>query len=495
MADNEQVKKPVADEIATTAKDIDIFSGWLARYENPDPVLRSEAGGQGIRLYDEVARDWHAAGVLQTRYLAVTGKEWEILPADDSARAQEIATFVKGALLACNFDQARQEMLQGILYGFYPAEVMWGVRGGKVVVSKIRAKHPRRFSFGMDRGLRLLTPENMVDGEPVPDRKFLAFTYGSSDNPYGSGLGQKLWWPVWFKKNGVKFWLVFLEKFGMPTVVGKYPTGASKADQDTLLEACDAVHAETGVKIPDTMLIELLEAARTGDAGYEKMCDYMDRAISKVVLGQTLTTEVKGDGSYAAGKVHDGVRDDITKADADLLCECLNATLIRWLVDFNFSGVTEYPEMWIRTEEGDDLNALSERDERLTNQGVTFTPGYYQKTYNLEKDDFVMSAPRGSSGKQGGQPGTKDAAFSENMPEHPPELIADQMASAGGAVFDAWILKLEEMARQANSLEELKASILAAYGDLPEAELAGIIRDGMMAAEAAGRFDLEKTSG
>ena len=104
-------------------------------------------------------------------------------------------------------------------------------------------------------------------------------------------MGQKLWWPVWFKKNGIKFWLVFLEKFGMPTAVGKYPTGTPPEQQQALLDAIDAIQNETGIKIPETMAIELLEAARQGKDTYRPFCEYMDRQVSKAVLGQTASTE------------------------------------------------------------------------------------------------------------------------------------------------------------------------------------------------------------
>ena len=67
-------KRPITDEIATTQKDIDVFAGWLQRLENPDPTLRTESKGKGLKLYDEVDRDSHAGSVLQTRYLSVVGK-------------------------------------------------------------------------------------------------------------------------------------------------------------------------------------------------------------------------------------------------------------------------------------------------------------------------------------------------------------------------------------------------------------------------------------
>jgi phage gp29-like protein len=398
----ESIKKPVKDEIATTSKDIDIFGGWLKRLENPDPVLRTEASGRGLKLYDDVARDPHAGSVLQTRYLAIAGCEWEINPAGDSARDKEIAAFLDTELHAINFTQALQELMAAALYGYFVSEIMWQQKDGRWRPSQIMGKHPRRFSFDLDRSLRLLTPENMIEGEVVPERKFIVFTFGSSDNPYGSGLGQKLWWPVWFKKHGIKYWLVFLEKFGMPTGVGKYPPGTDPTDQAKLLDAIDAIQNETGIAIPNNMVIDLLEASRSGNVTYEALCDYMDQQMSKAVLGQTLTTQVSGGGSLAAGQVHNEVRQDLKKADADLLSEVLNNTLIRWMVDYNFADVTAYPSLRLRTEAEKDLKALAERDEILINKiGLRVSQNYFYETYNIPEpdNDADIVAPSNEAGK------------------------------------------------------------------------------------------------
>ena len=390
MAEEQTVKgAPVTDEIATTRKDLDIFAGWTQRLENPDPVLRTEASGKGLRLYDEVERDAHAGSVLQTRYLSVAGREWEILPADDSRKAAKTAEMVSAAIGGMNFSLAVQELLQAVLYGFYAAEVMWRQKDGLWVPAALIAKHPRRFCFTPDRELRLLTPKNMIYGEVVPARKFIVFTWGSSDNPYGKGLGQKLWWPVWFKKHGIKWWLVFLEKFGMPTPVGKYPPGTDPTQQQALLDAIEAIHTETGVKIPNTMMVELLEATRKGNAGYEGMCQYMDRQISKAVLGQTASTEGTP-GKLGNQEVQDKVRRDIIKADADFLCECLNQTLIRWIVEYNAPVGAPAPKLWIRTEDEQDLKPMAERDKILLvdmGMGKRVPESYISETYGLPLAD------------------------------------------------------------------------------------------------------------
>ena len=84
MANEELKKNKVGfkDEIATIERDVDYFSGYLTYFPNPDSILETEANGEGIKLYDKIEKDSHAYSVLQTRYLSIVGKEWEIIPAD-----------------------------------------------------------------------------------------------------------------------------------------------------------------------------------------------------------------------------------------------------------------------------------------------------------------------------------------------------------------------------------------------------------------------------
>jgi hypothetical protein len=251
-------KRPEKQEIATTRKDFDLFAGFISntRLYNPDPVLNSESNGKGLRMYDEVGRDPHAGSVLQTRALSIVGKDWSIIPGQSgiqdnqpisTSEDENIAAQVEQTLRATNFDEARMELLKGVLYGYYCSEIMWSFDEdeGAIVIDKFIGKHARRFCFTPDRELRLLTINNMYEGEQLPGKKFICFTFGDTDNPYGQGLGQSIWWPVWFKKNGIKFWLTFLDKFGMPTGVGKYPAGTGDDDQSKLLAAINLIHSET----------------------------------------------------------------------------------------------------------------------------------------------------------------------------------------------------------------------------------------------------------
>mgnify|MGYP000551371425 CR=1 FL=1 len=240
------VGRPMTVEVATARKDIDLFAGWAGRMENPDVVLRQESQGRGVRLYEELERDWQVFSMLQTRSLALQACEWQVEPASDKRADRKIADFVEEVLKQANFDGLTDALMQAILTGYKPVEVMWEVRDGQVRIAELRGRRPSRFVFDMDERLRLLTPERPVDGEPVPERKFIVWSYGGHDaNPYGRGLGHQCYWPVWFKKNAVRFWMIFAEKFGAPTPVGKYPPGMEER-KETLLAALDAIQQETG---------------------------------------------------------------------------------------------------------------------------------------------------------------------------------------------------------------------------------------------------------
>jgi phage gp29-like protein len=495
----ERTKKPVTNEIATAEKDLDIYAGWIKRLENPDPVLRTEAGGKGLKLYDEVERDAHAGAVLQQRYLSIVGKEWEVVPADVAPKIgrqakvtqeQKIADFVAEVIKKTNYDPACQEQLAGVLYGYYAAEIMWEASEGDVWIGKIYAKHPRRVSFTPQRELRLLTPQNMIEGEEVPERKFSIFTYGSTDNPYGKGLGQSLWWPVWFKKNGVKFWAIFLEKFGMPTTVGKYPQGTGEPDQQKLLNAIKAIQTDTGIIIPDGMAVDLLEATRRGEASYPEFCDYWDKQISKRVLGQVATTEGTP-GRLGTEETQNEVRQEITKADADLLSDCHNETFIRWLVDYNFGPQKAYPKLWRRCEPEQDLKALAERDKIIfvdMGMGKRVPESYIGDTYGIplaEEGEPVIGVPMPASpisplGPQFSEKATASQKALDKMVEGVLRTAPEAIKGLSKPIIQA--------IEGATGYEEIQEKLTAIFSEMAPEQLEDLISRVMFAAEMYGRY-------
>jgi phage gp29-like protein len=114
------------------------------------------------------------------------------------------------------------------------------------------------------------------------------------------------------------------------------------------------------------------------------------QAIAKVTLGQTLTSEAAG-GQYKA-EVQMDVRNDIVKADADLVCESFNRAVARWLTDWNYPGAA-YPRVFRRIEDEPDLKPQAERDEIVSRMGFRPTLKYVVDTYGGEWEEKSAELP------------------------------------------------------------------------------------------------------
>ena len=395
MAEETAVQQPVTDEIASVKRDIDLFSGWLTHLPNPDVIFK-EQPRRGIRIYRDMLRDGHIRSVVGTRRLALVGKEWSVQPSRPTSRKrpaaptrpladQKVCDFVTEALEGiAGFEQARKDLLDAVWTGFAVGEVMWELRNGWWLPVRIHRRGQHRFSFDMDGRLRLLTLTSMLEGELLPERKFLLMQYDADpENPYGVGLGQSCYWPWWFKKFDVKFWVIFMERFGMPFPLGKYPPGTEKSQQDDLLEVLKSFATDSAAKVPNTMEIEFLEAQRSSTVAiYDPFYDKMNAEIGKAVLGQTATTEGTP-GKLGAETARADVRQEILEADADMLDEVITNQLVRWIVDVNLGPGVPAPWFVTATEPPEDLTALATRDKTLSEMGMRIPEQYIYETYGI----------------------------------------------------------------------------------------------------------------
>jgi phage gp29-like protein len=135
----------------------------------------------------------------------------------------------------------------------------------------------------------MVTAQDMLKGVELPERKFLVHRVNpDDDNPYGTGLGSQLYWPVLFKRKGVIAWNKLNDRFGAPTPWGKYPKGATQKEKDTLFAALKAISNDGVVMTPEGMTIDLLESKLSGSvSSQESLCNYMDDWIAEVILGQS----------------------------------------------------------------------------------------------------------------------------------------------------------------------------------------------------------------
>ena len=483
-------------EIASIDRDYNrVFFANILSHD--DDTLLTRGGSKSYRIYDELERDAHCGAVLDKRKMAVTSRPWSISPESDAPLDVAAAELVKQALKKLRFNRACKNLLDATLKGYSVSEVMWGIVDGNVMPVNIIPRDQRRFCFDKQGKLRLRTRENMMDGIEVPERKFIVHTYGGKDGtPYGLGLGHKLFWPVFFKKQGITFWLTFADKFGSPTAVGKYPKGSTPDEQRKLMDALRAISQDAGVAMPEGMMVELLEASRSGSVDtYEKLVRYMDEQISKAVLGETMSTTASSAGlGSGQANVHNDVRKELAEDDSDELCETLNATLVAWTVAYNLPGAN-LPTISREFEEPEDLAQRATRDKTVKELGYEPTEQYILKTYG---DGWVRSQAQAPGGGMFASllPGAEQtASFSEvsNMRKAKRdnqdllENVADQLAGQWQQTMKRRVEDLQSMLDETGDLQQFRERLADLLDSDPSPALVDSITRANFSAHVLGR--------
>lgn len=402
--------------------------------EPTDSILQSKGGASNLAVYKELLRDDQVLSVWQQRRLALTSCDTVVEPGAEDALSKAAAEELQAEIDAMNWDDVTDKALYAVFYGWGVAEIMWRQDGARVRFDRIIVRDRGRFRFDRDGQLYLWD----AGWRLMPDRKFWTITAGgdNDDELYGLGIAHSLYWPVFFKRNDIKFWLIFLEKFGMPTAVAKAPSAklAEPAERAKVIAMLRQIATDAGVAVPDDVVVELLEAARSGAADYGALHGAMDAAISKITIGQTMTTD--NGSSRAQGEVHERVAQKIVEADSDLLCGSFNSGPVKWWTEYNFPGAVP-PRVYRQTEPPEDLSQTAATDKAISELGFEPDEKYVQEKYGphwtkkAEPEIDPLRAMAGAIGKGG-----KEQNFSEDEPF---ALAALRTARRGdqSAIFDA----------------------------------------------------------
>jgi phage gp29-like protein len=473
---------PLAGEIATRSRSLEGFALGLGLVlPNPDPILKKQ--GRDISAYTDLRSDAHVGGCIRRRKSAVQALEWRVEPGRASARSTKLA---RAVLEGLDMRALLHDAMEAVLYGWQPLEVLWSAPGaGPVVPLAVQAKPLRWFTFDALGQLRFKSREQPLWGEVLPPRKFLlAVQDASYDNPYGFADLSMCFWPVVFKRRGLRFWVTFAEKFGTPWVVGKTPRGTPAPEQDLLLDQLEAMVQDAVAVVPDDASVEVVEAAGKSASAdlYERLLMFCRSEVAIALLGQNQTTEASVNKASATAGLK--VTDDLRDGDARLVEAVVNQ-LLRWVVDANEGEAAPAPTFELFEQaEINDLQAS--RDKLLVDAGLRLTPAYWARVYALEDGDIdtaamasasapatpptTVPAAMGSdpnlSSKSGSDPiplqgagapgpafamGSATAMGSGPIPADPTAALAGTLQGAGDAVLAHWMAQIAQLVQAAPS--------------------------------------------
>lgn len=474
----------LSDMIAVRADALD-YSGLLGVLPNPDPVLRAQ--GKSITVYRDLRTDAHLGGCIRRRKSAVKALEWGL---DRDKAPARVAKAIEAILAEIDIERLIGDCLEAVLYGYQPIEIVWGKVGTWIVPTALVAKPPEWFAFDAENRLRFKTRANPMHGDLLPDRKFLLPRQDATyQNPYGFADLSMCFWPIVFKKGGVKFWLTFTEKFGMPFLVGKQPRGTTEAERDVLLDSLEAMVADAVAVIPDDSSVEPLDLIGHSSADiYERLVMYCRSEVSIALTGTNQTVEANSNKASASAGLQ--VADDLRDGDAEIVAATVNQ-LIRWVCELNFSGVAR--PVWSLWDQEKQDKLRAERDKTISESGARFTNAYWVREYGYQEGDLASDAQTSSLAPDpvSPEPGAAVAAseFAESASQTPADDLANQLAGAADGPWGELIATIGDLVAATPDLPTLQARLLAAYGGLDTERLTAIMAAGFQLAELRGLAD------
>lgn len=415
---------PLGNQLSSEVA-VDWLFSRVFHMADPDEVLR-RAGITRWHLRTLTSDD-EITQTIETRNNAVIGTAWRFeTPAGTDQAAVD--------WLIEQWEKQCEPVLRGCLaalpYGYSVMEAVYERQADGMIGWADIAEKPFEWFVPFTDGTVLYRSKEHFQGEAVDPRKFfLTAHHQTYRNPYGEALFSRLYWPWFFRQQGWRFWVKWLERFGTPLLIGQ---GAG--DSKKLAEALAMAVQDAAIGVGPGVTVSAVQAAG-GPDHFEKFDAVICRRIQKLVLGQTLTsdmTHAAGLGGTGAAKVHDEVRMDIRDADARM-CKKTVQKIIDAVWALN-GFVGEPPEFILQDDTGLEKER-ADRDGVLAQWGICkFTEQYLVNAYDFNEGDIIVPDPNtpppgaGPLGQPG--PGSAPKGITEPGGSNSPDAINKPKASA-----------------------------------------------------------------
>ncbi len=438
---------------------------------NPDVILRTI--GNRISKLTELRVDTHLSSIIQSRKSGVLSLEWELLHNDDS---QVQNTFIQDIFNNLDMNKIISEMLETPLYGYKFLEIVWEYRNGYYIPINVIGKPCEWFTFDNNN----VGYFNRNDGVKIfaSNMKFLILQNNASyDNPYGEALLSKCFWPIVFKKDVVKYWQVYIEKYGIPFMVGEMDDISDDNDAlNNFMADLDELRRDGIIVIKKGQTVNQFDVTKANSAAmFEAAIHFHNSELSKAILSQTLTTEQGKTGSYAMSQTHLQVRSDVVDADKKIIESAFNE-LIKKIYYINFNQSKDIPKFRMFQQEDVD-KALAERDAILKTLGVEFNKDYITTNYGIKEEHFeIVKATQPMFSDEGHNHGLDDK-----------DTGMDDYAKATNKMLNYAISLIENM----EDIDEAKQRIVDAYPNLDSSEMEQFLETAEIAARLGGTLDAD----
>lgn len=303
---------------------------------------QATAGAPTFAQIAEMEQDAMVQTAIRLKRLTILAGQWTLEPGEDSPQGRQRRDLAERLLESAGLTPAAllDPALDCLTHGWAIAEKVYTPGPHGWTLTTLRPKNPEYFGLqlsatGAITGLTLELPGESPRNLPV-DRFLIVRHRVRYDRPRGQSDLEAAWPHFRAKRALMRAWQHHLERFAMPTVLGKFERGLPAEEQDAILAALRELQRHTAIVFPSEISIDTLET-RSGTAAFEPALDFHNRELARAILGQTLTTdEGRKTSSLALGRVHlqvlllqiDALRREFTD-------QVLNQGILRPLVELN----------------------------------------------------------------------------------------------------------------------------------------------------------------
>ena len=307
------VKEKVREQLFRTNQQINHWRDALQIAEDVERPDRTEL----MRVYQDIVLDEHLGAVMEQRILKAISDKWFIYNEDGEVN-EDLSD-----LLDCEwFDDFMRLTLESIFYGY--TLIQLGDQEGKGFkkVTAVRREYVDPVRRGVKPGLYETDSTSLIPFDKAPFWQWTVFVGKDKD----LGLLNRATPLIIWKKNALQFWSEFGELFGVPWRIGKTNVD-EQVRRDNLYKMLGEMGSAPYAVIDEEDELQLIESQKTDSYKvFDRMAERADKGNSKLILGQTMTTE---DGSSRSqAEVHERVSEKYTHNDKKLIQRIVNNELL-----------------------------------------------------------------------------------------------------------------------------------------------------------------------
>ena len=437
-------------------------------------------------------RDPHIYSQLNKRRLAVTGLKWQLQPPRDASQSEldrtaELTDMITGI---DNIEDAQFDLTDAIGKGLVALEINWKP-GDTWLPEKLEFVPQRHFQTDLNTGALLYL--SMGIPEPLRSYGWIVHEHrAKSGYIEQAALFRVLAWTYAYKAYNIKDMQRFLEVYGLPLRLGKYPAGTMKEQRAELLKAVRNIGNDGAGIIPANMMIDFVQATKTGTVDdFLNATQYWENKQSAAILGGDLDGKTTTEARIT---LYDKVRGEIKLHDVKQLEPTYSKGLLKPICLINGLFAADRLPTWkFDTEEAVDQKQMADvLDIAINKLGLEIDKDYGHK---------LLQIPRAKDGAdllgalaKNKAPAALRAALSK-IPLNQQQTIADayarQLTGLAVPYEQALVEQIAALVTEAGSFEDAMTAIADLTLKPSAPAYIKLLQDGMTAANLAGRAEVK----